>query len=84
MNNRERRGSVKGIISVGIAIVLTALFGPVGATLVDSIWRLYRERFRLSCFSSGPIHIRCRRFPVFYPVARLRHLGGDGRQILGT
>jgi len=58
MNNRERRGSVKRIISVGIASVLTALFGPVGATLVDSIWRLYHDRYRLSCFSSGPTHIR--------------------------
>lgn len=58
MNNRERRGSVMGIISVGIVIVLTVLFGPVGATLVDSIWRLYHDRFRFSCFSSGPTHIR--------------------------
>ena len=48
MNNRERWGGVKRIFSVGIAIVFTALFGPVGATLVDSIWRLYHDRYRLS------------------------------------
>jgi hypothetical protein len=75
MSERKRQGSVTRIISVGVAIFLTTLFGPVGATLVDSLWRLYYDRYRMSWFSSGSTYIRAMSLPLFHRSARFWNLG---------